>query len=139
MNWQNWDLVTLTRRSLFGRGVGMLGTAALASLLPGQHHRRAACATLQTHFRPRAKRVISIIQAGGPAQMELYDYKPSLRRRQGQELPASVRGNWVRGEGLDDDSSHRFLSASNFAVSTSLAFARAAAISSRSGCPLTAC
>ncbi len=29
---------------------------------------------------------------GGPSQMDLFDYKPQLKERHGQELPASVRG-----------------------------------------------
>ena len=30
------------------------------------------------HFVPKAKRVIYLIQSGGPSQMELCDYKPPL-------------------------------------------------------------
>ena len=40
---------------------------------------------------PRAKRVIYLFQSGGPSQLELFDYKPTLRQMNGQELPASVR------------------------------------------------
>ena len=29
--------------------------------------------------------------AGGPSQLETFDYKPLLNERNGQELPASVR------------------------------------------------
>lgn len=89
---------TLTRRHFFGRGAVGIGTAALASLLnadatasptgrPGP-----GSALEQLHFAPRAKRIIYIFQAGGPAQTELYDHKPGLARRHGQELPESVRG-----------------------------------------------
>ena len=42
------------------------------------------------HFQPRAKRVIYLFQSGGPAQMDLFDYKPHLRDRAGQEVPKSV-------------------------------------------------
>ncbi len=45
------------------------------------------------HFAPRAKRVIYLFQSGGPSQMELFDYKPLLNERHGQELPDSVRGS----------------------------------------------
>lgn len=44
------------------------------------------------HFAPRAKRVIYLFQSGGPSQMELFDYKPLLNERHGEELPESVRG-----------------------------------------------
>ena len=40
-----------------------------------------------THFRPRAKRIIFLFMKGGPSQMDLFDYKPQLDTRSGQELP----------------------------------------------------
>lgn len=43
------------------------------------------------HFVPKAKRVIYLFQSGGPSQLELFDYKPLLRERNGEELPESVR------------------------------------------------
>ena len=43
------------------------------------------------HFRPKAKRVIFLHQSGGPSQMDLFDYKPSLSKRHGTELPDSIR------------------------------------------------
>ena len=43
------------------------------------------------HFRPTAKRVIYLFQAGGPSQLDLFDYKPKLVDLHGQELPDSVR------------------------------------------------
>ncbi len=44
-----------------------------------------------THFLPKAKRVIYLFQSGGPSQMDLFDYKPMLKKMQGQDLPESVR------------------------------------------------
>ena len=44
-----------------------------------------------THFAPRAKRVIYLFQAGGPSQLETWDYKPLLNERNGEPLPDSVR------------------------------------------------
>jgi hypothetical protein len=86
----------LTRRHFFGRLATGIGTAALGSLLnPG-----LAAATESTgpaglpglpHFPPRAKRVIYLHMAGGPSQLELYDYKPMLDQFHNVELPASVR------------------------------------------------
>ncbi len=43
------------------------------------------------HFSPKIKRVIYLFQSGGPSQLELFDYKPLLRERNGEELPDSVR------------------------------------------------
>ena len=87
----------ITRRHFFGQGALGLGTAALASLagggFQGPVEGQIAQASLPNvpHFSGRAKRVIYIFQAGGPAQMELFDHKPELSRRHGQELPPSVR------------------------------------------------
>jgi hypothetical protein len=41
---------------------------------------------------PRAKRVIYLFQSGGPSQADLFDYKPQLKDRFGEDLPESVRG-----------------------------------------------
>ncbi len=88
----------LNRRAFLNRFGFGLGGVALAQLLnPG----RAADAVAaphgvpgvlgQPHFAPRAKRVISLFMAGGPSQLETFDYKPLLNQRQGQNLPDSVR------------------------------------------------
>ena len=37
-----------------------------------------------------AKRVIYLFQSGGPSQMDLFDYKPDLAKRFGEEVPTSV-------------------------------------------------
>jgi hypothetical protein len=51
----------------------------------------AQLAGAQTHFAPKAKRVIYLFQSGAPSQLELFDYKPRLKEMAGQELPDSVR------------------------------------------------
>jgi hypothetical protein len=76
----------LTRRQFFGRMAGGIGSVALGSLLPETVLAQA------THHTPRAKRVIYLFQAGGPAQQDLFDYKPKLNEMHGQPLPPSVRG-----------------------------------------------
>src|SRR6478735_8546054 len=43
------------------------------------------------HFAPKAKRVVFLHQSGGPSQMDLFDYKPTLNKFAGSELPGSVR------------------------------------------------
>jgi hypothetical protein len=84
-------LLQLTRRHFLGRGAAGIGVAALASLMnPGP----AAAGGLPglPHRAPRARRVIWLTQAGAPSQADLFDYKPSLGERFGQDLPESVRG-----------------------------------------------
>ena len=91
-----------TRRHFFADcGVGV-GAAALATLL-GDDARAAALPGLP-HHPPRAKRVIYLFMAGGPSQLELFDHKPELSRRDGQPIPES----FVAGKRFAFmDSSHR--------------------------------
>jgi uncharacterized protein DUF1501 len=80
----------LTRRYFFGKAAAGLGTAALASLL--QADETSAAMPGIPHFPPTAKRVIYLFQSGAPSQMDLFDYKPSLRDLAKTELPDSIRG-----------------------------------------------
>jgi len=41
----------------------------------------------QPHVTPRAKSIIFLFMAGGPSQLELFDYKPQLQKVQGQRPP----------------------------------------------------
>ena len=43
------------------------------------------------HHAPKSKRVIYLFQSGGPSQLDLFDYKPVLNEKNGEELPDSVR------------------------------------------------
>ena len=43
------------------------------------------------HFAPKAKRVIYLFMAGGPSQIDLFDYKPELEKLHDTELPDSIR------------------------------------------------
>src|SRR5581483_3032842 len=76
-----------------GGGAGLL---ALAALL--QHEGMLAASPLAVdrrlnplapgvpHFTPKAKSVIWLFMNGGPSQVDTWDYKPELARRDGQEL-----------------------------------------------------
>src|SRR5437870_3144405 len=89
----------MNRREFFGRFAFGLGGAALFSLL---NRDAFAAATAQTenplkgilsapHFPAKARRIIYLFMAGGPSQLDLFDYKPLLNERNGQDLPESVR------------------------------------------------
>ncbi len=39
---------------------------------------------------PRAKRVIYMMQSGAPSHVDLFDYKPLLAERRGEEIPESI-------------------------------------------------
>jgi len=90
----------LSRRAVLNRfGMG-LGGIALANLVNPQSQMLAAQAQArqdhgvlggQFHVPPKAKRVIYLFMAGGPSQMETFDYKPALNQRNGEQLPDSIR------------------------------------------------
>ena len=82
----------ITRRALLQRG-GTLALGALAADLLGQREAFAGQGLDDLpHFEPRARNVIFLTQSGGPSQIELFDPKPGLAERAGEELPESVRG-----------------------------------------------
>jgi hypothetical protein len=76
-----------------------LGSIALASLMAnsaqGEEARDMAnpLAPRRPQFKPRAKNIIYLFMAGGPSQLELFDYKPKLIELNGKEIPESyVKG-----------------------------------------------
>lgn len=92
------QLLKTTRRHFLSNATLGMGAAALASLIPGcvsaDSSLEVADGSLEfPHYAPRIKRIIYLFQSGGPAQMELFDYKPELRKRQGEDLPTSVQGD----------------------------------------------
>lgn len=76
------------RRQFLSRTSTAIGTAALATLLETNG---LSAATRKPHYRPRARRVIWLTQAGAPSQLELFDHKPGLRKLFGTDLPDSIR------------------------------------------------
>src|SRR5438552_7365253 len=81
----------LNRRAFFqttGLGVGAL---ALGSLLRDAFAAPAnPLAARQPHFAPRAKRVIYLHMIGAPSQLDLFDPKPELLKRDGEKCPESL-------------------------------------------------
>ena len=95
MDTLNEILTQQTRRAFLERGTLGLGAMALGSLLNAWNvttewrNRIGGLAELP-HFAPQVKRVIYLFQSGGPAQMDLFDYKPHLASRHGEEVPESI-------------------------------------------------
>jgi hypothetical protein len=81
------ERLRIARRSFLGGASAGIGSMALAHLFGSANEARGAA-----HHPPRAKRVISLFMHGGPSQLDLFDHKPWLKHRHGEELPASVRG-----------------------------------------------
>lgn len=67
-----------------------LGVASLA--LPSMLIEEGVCTATEaesTHHTPTAKNVIFMCQIGAPSQFDLFDHKPVLNERDGEELPQS--------------------------------------------------
>ncbi|MCP4070039.1 MAG: DUF1501 domain-containing protein, partial [Phycisphaeraceae bacterium] len=95
MNPSEPDILRQTRRHFLSRASAGVGAMALASLGHGRvgpaDDAARSVARMAPHFAPRAKRIIYLFQSGGPSQLDLFDHKPALQDRNGQELPDSVR------------------------------------------------
>ncbi len=88
-------LLQNTRRHFFSQcGMG-IGGVALASMMAERGLNAASAAagapgvTLKGHHPAKAKNVIFLFMAGGPSQLELFDYKPKLQVLNGQPIPQS--------------------------------------------------
>jgi hypothetical protein len=79
----------------FGLGVGGMALAHLLNPARGLTESSTASepgrVLAAPHFAPKARRLIYLFMAGGPSQLETFDYKPLLNERNGEDLPASVR------------------------------------------------
>src|ERR1051325_833717 len=96
----------LTRRRFLTHTSAGLGMAAVASLLgesasaqgrnpltpPPSNPSPQRGEGSRTHFAPRAKNVIYLFMAGAPSPLDLFDHKPTLTRRHGEDMPPSVLG-----------------------------------------------
>ncbi len=81
-------MLNITRKHFLEKASLGLGALAMSSFDRSTGMKNAS--GLVPHFAPRAKRVIYMFQAGGPSQLEMFDYKPELQRLHKQELPESV-------------------------------------------------
>ncbi len=86
-----------TRRHFFQQCQMGLGAVALSAMLRGESvgadkpkgsaRARNPMAPKKPHFKPRAKNVIYLFQAGGPSHIELFDPKPKLYEYDGKPTP----------------------------------------------------
>ncbi len=92
MNFENEYLRTLvSRRTFLGRTAAGMGTVALASLVDRRARAEGQPGVLTPlHHRPRAKRVIFLVMAGGASHLETLDYKPKLAEMAGKPMPTSI-------------------------------------------------
>jgi hypothetical protein len=95
-----------TRREFFWEmGAGFCGLALTALLDQDGFFARAdgpgpspanPLAPRRPHFAARAKACIFLYMYGGPSQMDLFDYKPELQRRDGQGVQMEIRRRSVQ-------------------------------------------
>src|SRR5271170_4420005 len=95
MNPQLELLQSITRRQFLGQSSLSLGAMAMASFL-GKDALAAGdagsalenpLAAKKPHFAAKASRVIYIHLTGSPPNLDLFDYKPELVKRDGQPCP----------------------------------------------------
>ncbi len=89
---------------LMGQQRGWAIEAGLAGGAPSDLRPRTG------HFRPRATSLIMLMQVGGPSQVDLFDPKPELQKRDAQEYSGDV-------ETLQPGSERKKLMASPFRFS----------------------
>jgi hypothetical protein len=90
---------SVTRRSFLQRSAYGLGGIALAALRQREVSRAESARREENehwrgvvnppHFLPRAKHIIHLCMAGGPSHVESFDFKPALRKLDGQPFPSS--------------------------------------------------
>jgi len=82
----------LDRRAFFQRSGFSLGGLALGSLLANNAPGATAnpLASKRPMFAPRARRVIYLHMIGAPSQLDLFDHKPELVKRDGEDCPESL-------------------------------------------------
>lgn len=93
---QERPLLSQTRRHFFGHCAIGLGSMAIASI-DGAGRAIASdqlalpnpLAPRRPHYASRAKSVIYLFMAGGPSQLELFDFKPKLQELHSQPIPQS--------------------------------------------------
>ncbi|MSR58977.1 MAG: DUF1501 domain-containing protein [Planctomycetaceae bacterium] len=101
MNIEQRLLRDITRRHFFHDCKLGLGAAALSSLLgdgralasPTADRSVNSLTPQNGHHPAKAKSVIYLFMAGGPSQLELFDYKPKLQELSGQQIPESYVKN----------------------------------------------
>ena len=94
MNPIQQDYLIESRREFLkhtGAGVGVLGLASVLNdrlfAAPKEVGHGNPSDLQRPHFAPRAKSVIYIHLVGGPSQLELFDPKPELAKRNGEKCP----------------------------------------------------
>jgi hypothetical protein len=84
--------VMATRRHFLGTASLGLGALALAELsgFADQTKREDPLSVKPPHFKAKAKNIILLHMSGAPPHLDMFDYKPELVKRNGQNCPDSL-------------------------------------------------
>ena len=99
MNKNDWNSADplqqrMARRHFLARNGLSIGSIALGTMLAKEAQAAPAAkggVLDRMHYPVKAKRVIYLFMSGGPSQLDLFDYKPLLNKKNGEELPDAVR------------------------------------------------
>ena len=72
----------------FGAGFGMFGLSSLLNNAVMSADNKGLSGV--PHFPPKIKNVIYLFMSGGPSHLELLDYKPTLKKFSGDQLPDEI-------------------------------------------------
>ncbi len=82
----------INRQTFLKSSAGSLWLSAMMSLGRSESGSDSQTAlTSGIHHPAKAKRIIYLFQSGAPSQMDLFDPKPDLENRRGEDLPESIR------------------------------------------------
>jgi hypothetical protein len=82
----------INRQTFLKSSAGSLWLSAMMSLGRSESGSDSQAAlTSGIHHPAKAKRIIYLFQSGAPSQMDLFDPKPDLENRRGEDLPESIR------------------------------------------------
>lgn len=91
---ERWHLPAVSRREILQAAGGGFAACAAEALFGGEVARRVG-----PHHQPRARAVIQLFMLGGASQCDLFDYKPALQSRGGEQVAFTVSGGTVSKPG----------------------------------------
>ncbi|MCY2998626.1 MAG: DUF1501 domain-containing protein [Planctomycetota bacterium] len=80
----------INRQTFLKSSAGSLWLSAMMSLGRSESDSQTPLSS-GIHHPAKAKRIIYLFQSGAPSQMDLFDPKPDLENRRGEDLPESIR------------------------------------------------
>lgn len=89
----NHPTTNLSRREFltdYGVGLGSLSLAALFGINASTAEAIPSLAARQPHFPVKAKSIIQLVASGAPSHVDTFDYKPELKKRDGQKEGGGV-------------------------------------------------